>query len=199
MLFSAKILPNKIRKECISSSMRTVRCSGRLGCICLGVSAHGGVCPGGGGGVRVPGGCTPSPSVDRILDTRLWKHYLYATTVAGGNNKFLAQAHGLAPPEKSCVRRFTLCALKILTTDVACSNHEVRLIRDFVHVCMLNSPLHPSPLPKLRATSEILAWEWFTLWIILTTDVASGNHEVRLITDFVCFLRQWKHQIPSNE
>ena len=29
-------------------------------------------------------GYTPSPSVDRILDTRLWKHYLPATTVAGG-------------------------------------------------------------------------------------------------------------------
>ena len=31
------------------------------------------------------------PPVDRILDTRLWKHYLPATTVADGNNR-------LAPP-----------------------------------------------------------------------------------------------------
>ena len=37
--------------------MRTVRCSGRLGEVC----------------------------VDRILDTRLWKHYLSATTADGKN------------------------------------------------------------------------------------------------------------------
>ena len=30
-------------------------------------------------------GYTP-PSVDRILDTRSWKHYLPAATIAGGNN-----------------------------------------------------------------------------------------------------------------
>ena len=60
--------------------MRTVRCSGRLGegggvCLgVLGVSARGGACP---------GRCHP---VDRILDTRLRKHYLSATTVADGKN-----------------------------------------------------------------------------------------------------------------
>ena len=31
-------------------------------------------------------GCTPFPPVDKILDTRLWKHYLSATTVADDNN-----------------------------------------------------------------------------------------------------------------
>ena len=76
-----------------SSRMRTVRCSGCLGgClpkkgICLGggvclegvVSVRGGVCLGGG---VCPGGCTPP--MDRFLDTRLGKHFLSATTVAGG-------------------------------------------------------------------------------------------------------------------
>ena len=35
----------------------------------------------------LPGGCLPRryPPVDRILDTLLWKHYVSATTVAGGN------------------------------------------------------------------------------------------------------------------
>ena len=32
--------------------------------------------------------CTPPP-VDRIFDTRLWKHYLSATTVADDNNTFI--------------------------------------------------------------------------------------------------------------
>ena len=32
----------------------------------------------------LPGRCTPLP-VDRILDTCLWKHYLFATTVVDGN------------------------------------------------------------------------------------------------------------------
>ena len=47
---------------------------------------------GGGGaeGMRARGMCMPgarhSLTVDRILDTRLWKHYLPATTVAGGKN-----------------------------------------------------------------------------------------------------------------
>ena len=68
--------------------MRTVRCSGpllrclpggclpggclpRWGCLPRGVSAYQGICPGG----------------DRILDTRLLKHYLSATTVAGGSKQ----------------------------------------------------------------------------------------------------------------
>ena len=59
-----------------SSRMRTVRCSGRF------VGGRGGlprgVCP--------RGWCS---TVDRILDTCLWKHYLSATTVADGNkNEF---------------------------------------------------------------------------------------------------------------
>ena len=77
-----------------SSRMRTVRCSSRLlgggvsawlvsaqGGVCLGGVCLGGVCPGG-----LPGGmCIPvcteanNPPVDRILDTRFWKHYLAAT------------------------------------------------------------------------------------------------------------------------
>ena len=47
--------------------MRTVRYSGRIG-----------------GEVSAQGGCTPPP-VDRILDTRLCKHYITVTTVADGN------------------------------------------------------------------------------------------------------------------
>ena len=48
-----------------------------------GVSAClGGVCP---GGVSAVCQKQPPPTVDRILDTRLWKHYLSATTVADGN------------------------------------------------------------------------------------------------------------------
>ena len=61
--------------------MRTVRCSGRRGRGCLPR-----------GSVR-PGGCTPPwtqrqtppPTVNRILDTRLWKHYLFTTTLVDGN------------------------------------------------------------------------------------------------------------------
>ena len=66
--------------------MRTMRCSGRRG----GVSQHAlgrGVSA---WGVSAPvhaGIHTPPPSVDRILDTRLWKHYLSATTVADGKEK----------------------------------------------------------------------------------------------------------------
>ena len=60
-----------------SNRMRTVRCSGHLG---------GGVCP----GERIPAcnGQTsfPNPRMDKILDTRLWKHYFSATTVADGND-----------------------------------------------------------------------------------------------------------------
>ena len=49
-----------------SSRMRTVLCSGRLG--------EGGVCQ---GVVHLP--------PDKILDTRLWKHYLSATLLVDGN------------------------------------------------------------------------------------------------------------------
>ena len=49
--------------------MRTVRCSGRLM----------------GEGLVSAQGCTPPPTpVNRILDTRLWKHYLSATLFADG-------------------------------------------------------------------------------------------------------------------
>ena len=58
--------------------MRTV-CSGRLGGRC--------VCPAGSAGGRWSAwGCTSPTSVKRILDTRLWKHYLSATSFADGNN-----------------------------------------------------------------------------------------------------------------
>ena len=89
-------------------SSRTVRCSCRQGeggvsrRVCV---SRGGMCRGEGGVclgvsrvcVRVQGVCvhvcvqgvyTPS-SVDRILDTRLWKHYLSATIAAEGNNRTL--------------------------------------------------------------------------------------------------------------
>ena len=63
--------------------MRTVRCNSHLGmCLPSGVSAQGW------GGECVSQhamGQTPH-LVDRILDTRLWKHYLSATTVADGKN-----------------------------------------------------------------------------------------------------------------
>ena len=83
--------------------MRTVRCSGRRGgrgrwCLpresARGVSAQGGVYPSMHwvGGVCIPActgwevcpsACwdTHSPVVNRIIDTRLWKHYLSATTL----------------------------------------------------------------------------------------------------------------------
>ena len=51
-----------------------------------GVSAQwGGVCP-------VRGVCPEGlhPPMDRILDTRLWKHYLSATTVADGKNQVIS-------------------------------------------------------------------------------------------------------------
>ena len=60
--------------------MRTVLCSDRRGGEwCLpGVSAQ----------VHRAGGVSAQvhPPVDRILDTRLWKHYLSATSFADGNN-----------------------------------------------------------------------------------------------------------------
>ena len=59
--------------------MRTIRCSSHLSVQVVsawGVSASGGVCP---------GACTPP--LDRILDTRLWKHYLSATSFADGNKQ----------------------------------------------------------------------------------------------------------------
>ena len=61
--------------------MRTVRCSSRLlrGCLPGGCLSR--------GGVSAWVGCLPGgvPIVNRILDTRLWKHYLSATSFAGGN------------------------------------------------------------------------------------------------------------------
>ena len=61
-------------------------------CVCVGVSVQG-VCLGEYVS-RVcvcPVGCTPPPTVDRILDTRLWEHYLTAITVADGNNNDLIE------------------------------------------------------------------------------------------------------------
>ena len=72
--------------------MRTVRCSSRRmgGLPAQGVSAQGGVCPEGcvypsmhwewGVSAPVYAGIHHLP-VDRILDTRLWKHYLSVTTL----------------------------------------------------------------------------------------------------------------------
>ena len=65
--------------------MRTVRCSGHGG----GVSAHPGCLPREGVSRGVH-----RPPVDRILDARLWKHYLSATTVADGNNQNTARDKG---------------------------------------------------------------------------------------------------------
>ena len=98
-----------------SSRMRTVRGSSRLlGGVCPEMSAWevsaGGCLPRGEGGVypgvrgvSVWGGCLPggvcipacteadNPSpVDRILDTRLWKYYLSATSFADGKNYLAA-------------------------------------------------------------------------------------------------------------
>ena len=61
--------------------MRTVRCSGRL-------TRGGDVCP---------GGCTPPRPVDKILDTRLLKHYfpqllLRKVTSAGDEHIALSTA-----------------------------------------------------------------------------------------------------------
>ena len=71
--------------------MRTVRCSSRQPwgvsaqegvCLGMGVSAWGGCLPRD-GECLLPTGCTPPP-MDRILDTRLCKHYLSATSFADG-------------------------------------------------------------------------------------------------------------------
>ena len=93
-----------------SSRMRNVRCSSRLpgggvsaypGGVCLpgGVWLPGDVCLGGRGrclprrvsiclgGVCLPRGVYTSLFVDRILDTRLWKYYLSATSFADGNKQ----------------------------------------------------------------------------------------------------------------
>ena len=70
------------------------------GCTCQGgVPARGCTFPGGCtcwgctylGGVLAGGGCLPKcmlgyPPMDRILDTRLLKHYLFATSFADGKN-----------------------------------------------------------------------------------------------------------------
>ena len=81
-----------------SSRIRTVRCSGRrgagegsqhaLGRGCVYPSMHwvggGGVSEHALGGGCLPSACwdTPPPhTVERILDTRLWKHYLSAITL----------------------------------------------------------------------------------------------------------------------
>ena len=75
--------------------MRTVRCSGRCsgpgGACTDGVSSRGSICLGGEGvSARVSAwrGCSLpqcklgyTPPVDRILDARLWKHYLSATSL----------------------------------------------------------------------------------------------------------------------
>ena len=86
-----------------SSRMRTICCSDRGGCVCLGGSAQGGVLPRGSSSQEgcLPGGCllgvsawgcllgggesacteADSPPPDRILDIHLSKHYLSATTL----------------------------------------------------------------------------------------------------------------------
>ena len=79
----------KVTTRLHSSRMRTVCCSGcrGVGVSTRGVSAHGGVCLGWGvyPSIHWTGVWYPSMhwgvSVDRILDTRLWKHYLSATTL----------------------------------------------------------------------------------------------------------------------
>ena len=63
---------------CLPGGMSSKVCVPR-GCVYLRVSAWGGV-PAQGAGAHV------RPPVGRILDTRLSKHYLSATTVADGNN-----------------------------------------------------------------------------------------------------------------
>ena len=59
-----------------SNRMRTVRCSGQGGVcpgVCVSQHALGRGC--------LPQACWDTPPKDRILDTRLWKHYLSATTL----------------------------------------------------------------------------------------------------------------------
>ena len=65
-----------------SSRMRTVRCSSRL----LGEGVSVGGCLPRGKGVMSVQGCIPACTeadtpMDRIFDTRLWKHYLAATSL----------------------------------------------------------------------------------------------------------------------
>ena len=69
----------------VSASQGVSACPGE-GCLPRRVSAcHGDVC--------LPVGCLPArgmfgrPPLDRILDTRLWKHYLSSTSFADGNKR----------------------------------------------------------------------------------------------------------------
>ena len=68
--------------------MRNIRCSGRLGGVLPRVvCVQGGVCQGVDGGVWLRG-VYSTPTVNRIIDTRWWKHYLSATTVGDGKNSY---------------------------------------------------------------------------------------------------------------
>ena len=82
-----------------SSRMRTVSYSGRRGRGCLpgrGVWPEGGVCP---GQVSDPVHAgIHTPSMDRILDTRLWKHYLSATTLRTVITHLAVKNHYLKNP-----------------------------------------------------------------------------------------------------
>ena len=85
---SLKLVVNTYEIRMHSSRMRTVLCSGRLGGVCQGegVSDQGGVCI---GGQSAQEGCLPrrvytTPRGQN--DRHLWKHYIFATTVADSNN-----------------------------------------------------------------------------------------------------------------
>ena len=60
----------------------SARGGGCLGCVCVSRGVH----PLDPEAHPQPWIMRQKPPVDRRNDTRLWKHYLPATTVAGGNN-----------------------------------------------------------------------------------------------------------------
>ena len=88
-----------------SSRMRTVRCSGRL---------IGGCLPGG-GGVHLP-------SVDRILDTHLWKHYLSATSYADGIKSIDVLHLGTGPDWRVCGPLNRIERIETLSSLILCIN-----------------------------------------------------------------------------
>ena len=95
-----------------SSRMRTIQSRGG------GYLPRGSVCL---GGVCLPGGCLPRgvsakgvytspPTVDRILDTRLSKHYLSATSFADSNKQCLLHNVTVNPPSTSTIVVKMVCS-----------------------------------------------------------------------------------------
>ena len=142
--------------------MRNARYSGHLGegglprgGLCLGSCLPGGVCPG--EGVCL-GWCTPffahcmlgyTPPIDRILETYWRKHYLPATTVAGG-----IYISGCNPPrlKLSFVNLFIHWSLKLLFAWI--SPFITVALLAFMSICLV-------VISKWPSLSHRLSWFWW--------------------------------------